>query len=225
MSAPAPPRPRTARRPAPPDPAGGTNRSIAARSLPPPAVDATATATAIRIMGVLRIDEVAVRHTKPLEFVTALALAGGRMTRNALARRIYLSTSSDSAVPTLCYRARKLGIGIRFDPSSRVYSLTTPVVVDALRILDLLRVGDIASALDLWHGDCLPTSDTPLANALRRNLERAMVDAVLACDGPDLLRRAARALDSLELAEAASRAGGDPLTAILSDSFVAGTLQ
>lgn len=182
-------------------------------------------ATTLRIMGMTRIDETPVRHTKPIEFVTALALAGGRMTRDALERRIYLSTSSDSAIPTLCYRARKLGIAVTFDPGSRLYTLATPVVIDALRILSLLQSGDIDSALDLWHGPCLPASDTPLANALRLNLERAVVDAVLGAEDPVLLRRAAVVVDSLELAEAAVRDGCDPLTAILSDSFVAGTLH
>jgi len=146
------------------------------------------------------------------------------MGRDALMRRLYLSIACDSAIPTLCYRLRKMGIQVQYDSATGTYVLGSEVKIDALTILDLLRLGDVRSALDIWGGPCLALSDSPLAQALRANLEQAMVTEVLDSEDPELVRRAARLLDSLELAEALAQSRDDARSAILAQSYVAGTL-
>ncbi|MDN5562255.1 MAG: hypothetical protein L0G49_00500 [Luteococcus sp.] len=51
-----------------------------------------------------------------------------------------------------------------------------------------------------------------------------MVTEVLDSEDPELVRRAARLLDSLELAEALAQSRDDARSAILAQSYVAGTL-
>ena len=185
-----------------------------------PATSVAGPVTYITVMGGVSVNGLPVRSVKPIEFVAALALSGGAMARDALVARLYFGTSSQSAIPTLCYRARQIGIAVVFDSDRLQYRLVSRVCIDALEILTLAQAGDPEAALHLWRGPCLVRSTSPFATALRARLEIEMVRAVRRAGEPSTTHRAAQVIDSLELAEAALACDGDARTAVLSDSLL-----
>ncbi|UQA94460.1 hypothetical protein [Streptomyces halobius] len=175
--------------------------------------------TKINVLGRFAVDGKPVASSKTMEFVTALASAGGSMSRDGLHHRIYERDVSASTLPTLAYRARKLGIDVRYETLGRRYVLTQSVSVDALMVLGLLKAGKPAEALILYQGPCLPECDSPFAVSLRQKLESQLVRSVLDSGDQDLIRAASRLIDHWELAEPAA-AGDDPLSAVLSHSYL-----
>ncbi|MGU3409411.1 hypothetical protein ACLBWP_04835 [Microbacterium sp. M1A1_1b] len=59
----------------------------------------------VRLLGRPTVNAQPVRSTKPLELVAAVALAGGRYSRDGLVSGIYGGEASDSAIPALADRS------------------------------------------------------------------------------------------------------------------------
>ncbi|WP_190108183.1 hypothetical protein [Streptomyces cinnamoneus] len=173
----------------------------------------------ISVLGRYEVAGRPVTSSKTMEFITALAAAGGSMSRDGLHHRIYERDVSASTLPTLAYRARRLGIDVRYEPLGRRYVLGKPVTVDALKVLGLLKAGRPTDALVLYHGPCLPECDSPFALSLRQTLEDQLVRAVLDSGDQELVKAASRMIDHWELAEPTA-AGDDPFSAVLSDSYL-----
>ncbi|MFE7202611.1 hypothetical protein ACFU8R_20275 [Pseudonocardia alni] len=175
----------------------------------------------IEILGRCRVDGVPVRGVKAIELVTALAVAGGRMHRDGLRSRVYEHDIADSTLPTLAYRARQMGVDVRFDRERCEFSLTAMPDIDVLRVFALITSGHVAEALELCDGPCLPTSRSPLADALRHSLESRLAEEVLRTGDPRLIEAAACRIDTWSLAEPAMR-GDDPAVAVLGRSYLSG---
>jgi len=137
--------------------------------------------------------------TRTLEFVLAIALAGGERRQSSLLRDLFADCASKSAIPTLAYRARKLGIATEFIPMRASYRMRTPVVIDAVELLDALRSGDVRTALWLYSGPCLANSRSPLAIETRELIDTRLTRAVLATGDRAFIEFAATKLDAVEL--------------------------
>jgi hypothetical protein len=179
-------------------------------------------ASRIRILGGCVIDGTSVKNTKTMEFVVALAVSGGSMSKSGLLNRIYEADVSQSTLPTLAYRVRKLGIDVGYDPRGCRYILKSPVIVDALTVIDLVKAGRPRDALRLYRGPCLPGSDSPFAGALRHIVEAHVVRSVLDSEDDELIVLASGLIDNWELAERAAANTQDPCAAILSCAYLHG---
>lgn len=173
----------------------------------------------ISVLGRFEVDGRPVTSSRTMEFITALAAAGGSMSRDGLHHRMYERDVSASTLPTLAYRARKLGIAVHYVAPGRRYVLPEPVAVDALTALALVEAGRPADALLLYQGPCLPECDSPFAVSLRHKVEDRLVRAVLDSGDQELIRVTSRLIDHWELAEPAVT-GDDPCSAVLSDSYL-----
>ena len=174
----------------------------------------------INVLGRTLVEGRPVRCIKPIEFIVALALAGGRMSRDAVLGRIYEYEACQSAVPTLSYRARKMGVQVDFDSMSQCYTLRTPVRVDALEVIKLARRKQARQALWLYGGPCLASSTSPLASALRLTVENEIVRAVLDSRDVELMSRASRYIDHSELAQHCTEVDSEPLAKVLGRSYL-----
>lgn len=174
----------------------------------------------IRILGQCAVNGTPVRASTTLEFVVALATSGGAMSKDGLLNRMYERDVSDSTVPTLAYRARKLGLRIEYEAGSCRYRLGQRVSIDALDVIGLARAGRPRDALLLYGGRCLPGSESPFATALRAGVEREVVAAVLASGDATLISLASRLIDHYELAESAAANTDEPAAMILSASYL-----
>jgi hypothetical protein len=173
----------------------------------------------IEILGTCSVDGIPVRTVRAIEFVTALAIAGGRMRREALRDRVYERDVADSTLPTLAYRARRLGLDVRYERDRRQFRLVATPEIDALVVLDLIGAGRIDEALGRYGGPCLPTSCSPLAEALRFSIESRLAAGVARTGDHALIERAARRIDCWSLAEHAMR-GPDGAAAVLGRSYL-----
>ena len=72
---------------------------------------------------------------------------------------------------------------------SRPYRLVHPVVCDLANVLDALKAGDVATALDNYAGTLLPQSMSPAVARLRAELSAGMRGAAVASGDVALLRR------------------------------------
>lgn len=175
----------------------------------------------IGILGSCTINGRSVGCIKVVELVTALAVAGGRMHRTPLQRRLYEQDIAESTLPTLAYRARRLGIDVRFDRGGRQFRLYPVPEIDALHVFALVRSQKVAEALALYRGPCLPTSHSPIAEALRYSLESCLADAVIRSADRKLIRSAARRIETWSFAEHTLR-GDDPISMVLGHSYLGG---
>lgn len=153
----------------------------------------------VNVLGTQSVNGHEVVSTRTLEFILALALSGGECRKSALERDLFSDCSSKSAIPTLAYRARKMGIGTEFIPARASYRTTTEVVVDAVELLKALRRGDIRTALWLYGGPCLANSRSPLAVETRDLIDMRLVRALLATGDEALIGSAAVKLGRPEL--------------------------
>ena len=72
---------------------------------------------------------------------------------------------------------------------SRPYRLLQPVACDLVMVLDALKAGDVATALDTYAGALLPQSMSPAIARLRAELSASLRGAVVATGDIALLRR------------------------------------
>ncbi len=68
--------------------------------------------------------------------------------------------------------------------SSRPYRLTMPVQTDVETVLELLRRGEVAAAVDAYGGDLMPGTDSPALNELADYVAVAVREALLANPDP-----------------------------------------
>lgn len=98
--------------------------------------------------------------------------------------------------------------------ASQPYRLDEPHAADFVRLLEHLKAGDVAGALDLYGGPLLPRSAAPGIVEAREHIDESLRRAVIAAgDGEHLLSLAERLTDDLELWELAAAAlgeAGDP---------------
>lgn len=70
---------------------------------------------------------------------------------------------------------------------SRPYRLTVPVSADHADVLEHLRCGRLARAVDAYRGEMLPASDAPAVREHARFVEAAVRQATMEAGDPDLL--------------------------------------
>ncbi len=165
----------------------------------------------IEIIGGCRVDGTPLGSVKPIELAVTLALAGGQMNRDSLRLRLYEQEIAESTLPTIAYRARRLGIDVGYEQDCQRFSLRSIPDIDVLHVYSLLEAHRITEALDLYHGPCLPTSSSPIAEALRHSLEARLTYEVVRTGDQELIRSASARIDECSLAEPAMR--GDHLPA------------
>ncbi|WP_299573167.1 hypothetical protein [uncultured Williamsia sp.] len=164
------------------------------RAAPPPA-----SAVEVQVLGKQIVNGLPVRSTRPLEFVTALAWGGGEASLTTLRTTLFGGCAGRSAVATLAYRARRMGVETVFDRYRDSYRLTGRVTVDVLEMMAALRDGDHRLAIWLYEGPYLPASRTPMATRVREILRRRVREATDTVD-PDLRDRyVARFRDLLDV--------------------------
>ncbi|HEX4977345.1 MAG TPA: transcriptional regulator [Nocardioides sp.] len=93
---------------------------------------------------------------------------------------------------------------------SRPYRLPMPVLVDVDVVLDLLRAGDVAAAVEAYGGDLLPGTNSPALSERAEFVAVALREALLADPQPQaVLRYAELAPYDTEVLEVAIAALGD----------------
>lgn len=176
----------------------------------------------VRLLGRPTVNARQVRSTKPLELVAAVALAGGRYSRDGLVSGIYGGEASDSALPTLAYRARLLGLPVEYDPYTGFYALTSAISLDVVDVLRLSAAGRASDALCLYRGPFLPRSGSPFAATLRAEIDNAVAQAALATGDQRVIEYAARAVLHPMLADAVRRARPDVASTVLGAAYLRG---
>ncbi|WP_040829997.1 hypothetical protein [Nocardia jiangxiensis] len=129
-----------------------------------------------------------VTSTRTLEFVLALVFNGGECRASSLVGNLCSGQASKSAIPTLAYRARQLGIDTEFISFRTSYHLVTEVTVDAVELLEALHIGDVHTALRLYGGPLLVNSHTRAIIETRARIDRELTEAAIA-SGDDALAR------------------------------------
>lgn len=173
----------------------------------------------VNVLGRCSVNGKAVKSTKVLEFIVALAMSGGSMSKDGMLNRIYERDVCQSAIPTLAYRARKLGIEVDYEALGSRYTLRRKVSIDVLDVITYAKAGRPRDALCLYGGQCFPGSDGPFADALRATAEGYVVRAVLDSGDESLISMASRKIDNYELAERAMTNTDEPFAAVLSSSY------
>lgn len=176
----------------------------------------------VRLLGRPSVNGEAVRSTKPLELVAAIVLAGGRYSRDGLVSGIYGGEASDSALPTLAYRARLLGIPVEYDTFTGCYSVASAVSLDVIDVLRLASAGRVSDALCLYGGPFLPRSGSPFAATLRAEVDESIATAALATGDTAVIETASRTVLHPALAEAVRRCRPDIASSVLGASYLRG---
>jgi hypothetical protein len=158
-------------------------------------------------MGTARVTRAGVPlHLPPrqLEILALLALEPGGFAPERLRASLY----GDRPVTASTFKAevshlrRALGGAV----ATRTYTLTAPVVCDAVEVLEALDRGDTGTAVDRYLGPLLPMSEAPGVVSWREHLEVVVREAVLAASNPQYaLRFGERAPYDAEVHEHALR--------------------
>lgn len=129
------------------------------------------------------------------EILTLLAWHPRGLSAERLAELVY--GREDAAVtlrPEMVRLRRNLPAGLA--PESRPYRLTTPLELDAHRVLGFLERGAHKVALGAYAGPVLPRSDAPGIVAIREELRMALREAMLTDASADTLLEYARTDDA-----------------------------
>jgi hypothetical protein len=130
---------------------------------------------------------------------TILSLNPNGCSGEALLYELYGDGGSMSTLKATISRARGV-LGIEAGP----YRLDVPLYVDVVHLEELLRVGHLREALQLYKGPLLPESEAPGVRRARERIDEAVRQAVLHAGEADLALRLARKFpDDLELWEKA----------------------
>jgi hypothetical protein len=145
---------------------------------------------------------------RQLEILTVLSLHPAGLNLDELIGRVYgdRPVSASTVKAELSHMRQVLGGRI----SSRPYRLVGPVTSDHESVLGLLTAGDVATAVGLYAGSMLPTSDSPDIGISRNHIDVALRDAVLRSEEAELLwSLSSRCSDDAEV-HAAALASLDP---------------
>ncbi len=152
----------------------------------------------------VRIDgrEVAVT-LRQLEILTALALHGPSSLGTLHAHVYGDAPVSPATLKAEISHLRKALGGVI---GSRPYSIDVPVRVDVLEVQSSVRSGRYGRALDLYRGQLLPDSESPLVTDERHHLDVVVRSSLLRSAGAgDLVRFAAVHPYDAEILEVAER--------------------
>lgn len=178
--------------------------------------------TKIRTLGGCQVDGNAVRYSRPVELVAALALSGGRVQRDWLLSTLFERDPSPSSLPTIALRARKLGVDVRYDRDTRCFELVGDVDCDVVVLTRRLKQGRLMEALDMYRGPFLSKSHSPFAMDMRASLESQLVSAVIRSGDVEAMSIADRSIKHPELSEFLVRRSADPVRVSLNRSWLAG---
>jgi hypothetical protein len=186
-----------------------TIREVAVTSVP-----------SVQTLGRCRVDGARIAHARAVELVAVLALSGGRSPRDWLLSTLFEDDPAPSSLPTLALRARKLGIDVRYDRDSCMFSLAGPVDCDVVELLARVKEERVTEALALYHGPFLPRSHSPFAVEMRSSVEAHLVAAALRSDDAETMAAVDRCVKHPELSEALVRRSQDPAAVSLSRSWL-----
>lgn len=154
----------------------------------------------VELLGQSRIwlDEIALElRPRFIELLCVLAMHPGGLTGEELALAVWGEATDPNCVKTELCRLRQI-----VPLESRPYRLKVPVQADFLELLEYLRRGWIAQALQLYKGPLLPRSEAPEIVETRELIEGSLRKAVIQSQDPELLWTLAERLkDDLELWE------------------------
>jgi transcriptional regulator of acetoin/glycerol metabolism len=168
----------------------------------------------LRVLGeaAVSIDGVPVHLThRQYEILTILALRGGS-TLDELHAQLYGDRPVSMA--TLRSEMSQLRRAVGGQLAARPYRLTMPCRVDAIELLDRLDAGDVERAAQLYAGQLLPASESPLLSQHRQLVDVALRAALVGRGTPAgaLRYTAVHPYDVEVLEQARLRAvPGDPL--------------
>lgn len=135
------------------------------------------------------------------ELLAMLAANPNGIRGEALGLALYGDRANMSTLKATVSRARKL-VPIESQP----YRIGEAYRADFMHVMDLLRMGTVQAALELYRGPLLPESDAPGVVELRGHLEESVRQAVLASGDPDaMIDLAGQQGDDLELWEETRR--------------------
>jgi len=133
------------------------------------------------------------------EVTTLLALTDNGYRAEELLLEIYGDEGKMGSLKALLSRMRSV-----VPLLSRPYRLDPSVTCDIVHLEELLRVGHLREALELYKGPLLPESEAPGVRRARERIDEAIRQAVLHAGEADLALRLARKFpDDLELWEKA----------------------
>lgn len=113
---------------------------------------------------------------RQIEILTILALHDG-LTLPELHARLY--GDRDVSPATLKAEISHLRRLLPGAIGSRPYRLTVPVELDVRALLDALRVGDLAAAVERYRGQLLTASDSPYLADLRHHVDVVLLEALV----------------------------------------------
>jgi hypothetical protein len=113
---------------------------------------------------------------RQIEILTILAIVG---TATLGELHAFLYGDRPVAATTLKAEVSRLRRVLGGHIASRPYRLVVPCRLDALRLLERLDVGDVDGAGELYNGQLLPASDSPLVVERRHHIDVALRTALL----------------------------------------------
>lgn len=161
----------------------------------------------LRTLGACEVNGRVTAHLRPVELVVALATAEGSLHRDWLIDALFNGEAAPSSLPTLAYRARKIGLPVEYNPRQQVYTLTSDLSIDALNVLVMAENGDIAGILNSYQGPFLAPSESPFSMEMRRTLEETVCRVAIASGDPYWIYRASLLVKDPRLAVSLARHG------------------
>ncbi|MEJ2665552.1 MAG: helix-turn-helix domain-containing protein [Deinococcales bacterium] len=135
------------------------------------------------------------------ELLAVLAAHPNGIGGEQLADALYGDRANASTLKAMVSRARR-----QLPIEAKPYRVADSYQADFMQVLELLHVGKVQAALELYRGPLLPESDAPAVVELREHLEESMRQAVLASGDPDaMIDLANQQGDDLELWEETRR--------------------
>lgn len=138
------------------------------------------------------------------------------MRADELAQELYGDRGNPLTVRVEMHRIRAI-LGERI--ASSPYRFTVPVVTDASAVLALVAQGRVAEAVDCYHGQLLPRSDSLTIELYRAELNQTLRGAVLRVGGPALDRWCLGPVGSSDAealsADVATLSPSDPMVPII----------
>lgn len=134
------------------------------------------------------------RHAEILTLLAWDSRSGGDgLSASALAEQLFGETGHEVSLRAEMVRLRRVlrgsdgAAGLNLE--SKPYRLTSTVELDALTTLTALTAGDRSTALDMYGGELLPSSEAPGILELRRHISTALRESMLAdASGAELCR-------------------------------------
>lgn len=140
------------------------------------------------------------------EILTALAEAPNGLSAAALAEQVYGEPGAEQRLRPEVVRLRKWlsQHGAGFELLSRPYRLSGPLRLDALEALEALERGAHRLALAAYEGPVLPSSDAPVVEQLRHEVDSTLRESMLQTAAAPLLFEYAQnwAVDDAQVWEA-----------------------